>query len=362
MPLSPPKHHYIFLYILLSFFFICCKKKTNQPGQFSFNDFKKQQSLTGSPQQLENLHLGTDLTVIPEKDLLLVIDVRNDSSYVNAYRLKTLKFIKAFVKKGVGPNEQLDCNKLQYDKAAKYLYAVDRSKGKIFQYAIDDIIDPKKAVFPKSDLTLDNKGLSKPLLLSNGNFADYSIPKPNQSPFVFSFYSADGTPLFKRGHFPTLEENYSSSEIRTAFEGQFFSSKDGKHIVLSYFNGDYIDIYDSIGKLQHRVHGPEIFEPAVSTTSKYGGKMIINNEGSHFAYASPKISGDSVLVLYQGKGAPEGAYHEDKLLLFNQKLQPEVLYNLIQPIFLFDVDWRTKTLYALTHQVKGSNLIVIKLP
>jgi len=361
MSLSPFKRHYIFLCIL-SLVFNSCRKKTNQPGQFSFEDFKKQQSLTGSPRHLENLHFGTDLTVIPEKDLLLIIDLRNDSSYVNAYNLKTLKFIKAFVKKGVGPNEQLDCNKLQYDKAAKYLYAVDRSKSKIFQYAIDDIIDPKKAVFPKWDLTLDNKGLSKPLLLSNGNFVDYSIPKPNQPPSVFSFYRADGTPLFKRGHFPSIEENYSPSEIRTAFEGQFFSSKDGKHIVLSYFNGDYIDVYDSIGNLQHRVHGPELFEPAVSTTSKYGGKMIINNEGSHFAYASPKINGDSVLVLYQGKGAPEGAYHENKLLLFNQKLRPEVLYNLTQPIFLFDVDWRTKTLYALTHQVKDSNLIIVKLP
>lgn len=363
MTISLSKYPYIYATIfILSLFFSSCKKKTNQPGQFSFANFKKEQSLTGRATHLENLHLGTDLTVIPEKNLLLIIDLNSDSSYVNAYDLKTFKFIKGFIKKGVGPNEQLDCNKLQYDNSAEYLYAVDRSKGKIFKYAIDDIIDPTKNVFPKSDLTLDNIGLSKPLLLSTGNFVDFSIPGPKQPISVFSFYSADGAPLFKRGRFPLSGNEYNPSEIRTAFEGQFFSSKDGKHIVLSCFNTDYIDIYDSVGNLQHRAHGPELFEPAVRTLPKFGGKMIVNDEGSSFAYASPKMDGDSVLVLYQGKGAPAGSYHENKLLLFDQQLQPEILYNLTQPIFLFDIDWKTKTLYALTHKVKGSNLIVIKLP
>ena len=348
--------------LMFCLFFSSCKKKTNQPGQFSFSDFKKEQGLTGRPIQLTNLHLGTDLTIIPEKNLILIIDLGEDSAHVKAYDLRTFKFIKAFIKKGVGLNEQLDCNKLQYDNAAKYLYAVDRSKGKIFQYNIDDILDPKKLVFPKADLTLDNHGLFKPLLLPTGNFVDYSVPVAKQPLSVFSFYGPDGTPLFKRGKFPKIEQDYNPTEVKTAFEGQFFISKDGKHIVLSCFNADYIDIYDSVGNLQHRAHGPELFEPVVSTMAKFGGKMIVNDEGSHFAYASPKMTGDSLLVLYQGKDVPAGPYHEKKLLLFNQKLQPKVLYNLTQPIFLFDIDWKTKTLYALTHKVKGSNLIVTKLP
>jgi hypothetical protein len=349
------------LFFILNLAFISCKKKANGPGQFNVNDFKKVQELNGRPLSLAKLHRGMDLTIIPEKKLLLIIDV-DDSDYVKAYDLSTFKFIKSFIKKGSGPNEQIDCHKLQYDNKGQYLFAVDRGKNKIFIYSIGDILDPTKAVSPKSDIMLNNNALFKPLLLPSGKFVDLSVPKTKQKSPIFNFYNADGDSLYQKGRFPSLEQDYNPMELRTAFEGQFFSSADGGHIVLSYYNSDYIDVYDSLGNLQHRVHGPDIFDPAVRTMSKFGGKMIINDQGSHFAYTSPKMKDDSLLVLYQGLDGPVGPYHENKLFLFNQKLEPKVLFKLTQPIFLFDIDWKTKTLYALSHQVKGSNLIVIKLP
>jgi len=301
----------------------------------------------------------TVIYLLPQKNLLFVIDI-NDTTYVKVYNLKTYEFIRTFIKKGAGPNQQLDCHKLAFDKDLKYLYTTDLNKQKIFVYSLDDILNPSVAVVPVNDITLENHYLNRPLLLSNGKIVDYSNAKPGGKKSVFSFYSADGKFLSENGTFPQSETKYNREEQLTAYAGWVARSSDGNKIVISYFNTDCIDLYDTLGNLQRRIHGPDFFEPKVKTVTHFSGLAyaIVNDKDSHFAYSSAQMNNNELFVLYQGKDASKDlGYHKNTLFSFDNQLKPQTYFTLTQPIFAFDVDWDNHTLYGLTHQF-NDNFIV----
>lgn len=350
--------------VLLPVIFIIagCNKHVKTSQQFDFGDFKSQTDLAGQLGKLEHTKQPMDICVIAEKNLLLVIDVQ-DTTYIKAYNLKTYQFIKAFVKKGPGVNEQLDCHKLQYDTNYKYLYATDLDKQKIYGYSLDDILNPSAVALPVFDISLEDHNLYRPTVVSGDKFVDYSSYKPNEKPSLFSFFNGEGKLLFKKGSFPNTGKKYSPDILKQAFEGWFTVSHDKRNIILTYFNTDYIDLYDTLGNLKKRVQGPEFFEPMVKSVKRFGGTMVVPDQNERFAYSSPRMNDDKLYVLYQGKEVlEEGGYHENKLLSFNNQLIPQVYFRLTQPIFAFDMDWSNKLLYGLTHKFQDNYIVKIKMP
>ena len=84
------------------------------PFQFYKEDFKLNKNLKGSPYKLANINFPTGICVIPEKNLLLVTDLHSNE-LIKVYELNSLKYIKSFMQKGVGPNQQVTSFTLQFD-------------------------------------------------------------------------------------------------------------------------------------------------------------------------------------------------------------------------------------------------------
>lgn len=346
--------------LLILFMFIGCETARKTP-EFSLSDFIDNVNLKGDLGRLENAKMPMGICVIAEKNLLLIIDV-DDSTYIKAYNLQNYQLIKSFAKKGSGPNDQMDCQKLQYSNDLKYLYAIDRIKQKIFLYDLNDITNPSKNVLPISDVTLEDHQLYSPVILNDGRFVDYSS-QSKEKDSLFSLFNPEGELISKKGSFPEIEKQYTPQELKVAFLGWFTKSKDGKHIILSYLNTDYLDLYDEIGNLKKRLHGPDIFDPEVKSVTHLQGKMVIPDSKAYFAYSSARMNGNEVYALYEGKNILEaGGYHKVRLFSFDANLKPQISYRLAQPIFAFDIDWSTHTLYGLTHKFNGKNIIKIKIP
>lgn len=339
-----------------------CNRQQKDKFQFSSGKFINELKLSGSFVNTDQTNMPMGICVFAEKNLLLLIDI-HDSFLVKAYDLKTMRFIKAFARKGAGPNEQLDCHKLQYSADLKHVFAVDRIKQKIFIYKTQDILDPMKTVFPADEIVLYEHQIYNPSILSDGSIVDYTSPEKNKKPTVFSFYDPNGSFLFNKGAFPLIKTKYSDAELNTAFLGWYTPSKDGENIILSYLNTDFLDLYSKNGNLLKRIQGPDFFDPAVKSVTKFKGTMIVPNDNAYHAYSSARMDKDEVYVLYEGKNIiEEGGYHKNLLFLFNKQLKPQTLFDLEQPIFAFDIDWKTRVLYGLTHNFKKKNLLKIKLP
>lgn len=351
----------ITIFCCLLGFLMACHSPVRQ-YEFTTGKFKKDTVLSGTPVKQENLKMPMGICVFAEKNLLLIIDVQ-DSMLVKAYDLKSLKFIKSFIKKGPGPNQQLDCHKVQYSADFKHIYAVDRIKQKIYAYNADDISAPGAAVFPESDIMLEHHQIYNPSVLADGSIVDYSSYKADEKSSVFSFYNSYGNLLYKKGDFPKIRTAYGPQEQNAAFLGWFTPFKNGNNIILAYLNTDVLDLYNNQGVLLKRVQGPDYFEPAVKSVKHFNGTMVIPDEKAFHAYSSARAKDNQVYVLYEGKEVLEqGGYHKKLLFNFNSNLEPESLFLLDQPIFAFDIDWSRKELYGLTHQYKDKNLIRIKLP
>lgn len=72
-----------------------------------------------------------------------------------------------------------------------------------------------------------------------------------------------------------------------------------------------------------------------------------------------KINDYNVFVLYDGRDARRQNYHLQTLYRFDEKLIPTAKYTLSTPIFSFDIDWKRKIIYGLSHE-KGSHIILFK--
>ena len=303
-----------------------------------------------------------DLCVIPERNLLLIIDNR-DINYVKVYNLTTYQFIKSFVAIGTGPNEQLACARLQYDQAAKNLYAIDLEKRKIFIYSIDSICVPSASKLPIADIAIDANDIYRPVLLNSGKWVDFGNIKKDSKPYLLSFYDKNGKQLFQKGTYPHTKADYTTDELCAASVCGYTRSADGDHIILNYYNTDYIDLYDTLGNLEKRVQGPDIFESKMKTISRFRETIVVPDKGSRYAYASsPRMNANTIYTLYKGRKMSVKGYHTQTVLSFDGQLKPQTIFNLSQPIFAFDMDWHNKTLYALTHEFKDNYLVKFKMP
>jgi len=353
---------YLGIFILLLASLFSCMSSTREKYRFSTGNFSKELSLSGQPIAPGHLKMPMGLCVFAERDLLLIIDVQ-DNMLVKAYRLRDNKFIKSFIIKGAGPNEQLDCHKIQYSGDLKFVYAIDQVKQKIFSYSTEDILAPGKTVFPVGDVVLSDHQLYNAAILPNGNIVDYSNPREGKKQKVFSFYNREGNLLFNIGDFPKTGTTYRPKELTDAFLGWFTASRDGRHIVLCYLNTDFLDLYDANGMLIKRAQGPEYFDPGVKTVTHFKGTMVVPNAKAYHAYSSARVNNGKVYALYEGKDVlEEGGYHKKLLFSFDENLRPQTLFHLSQPIFAFDIDWGSNTLYGLTHHQDNNYLIKIKLP
>ena len=323
---------------------------------FTFSDFKDNKELIGEELHVDNLLYPGYLEVIPEENLLIALEMEG-AFFGKVYTLDSLHFITQFIEKGKGPDAQLSTSSIQYVKEERVLYVGDVLKRQLYAYAVDSILSGLHPIRPIKVVDFHNEPIMKPIVLKGQRYVDLYSSFNTDSIASMGFYDLDGTLKEIAGTYPNDVSDFNPPEWLNVFMSGLNTSADGDKILLNYYFTDYLDMYGADGKLEKRVHGPDGFEPIfkrIKVGERFGN--VQDKEKAKRGYAGVAHMSDSVLVLYNGGSVKEGDYHVEKMLSFDENLVPSIIYQLDKPIFYFDVDWSTNTIYGLTH--KGENNIV----
>jgi hypothetical protein len=330
------------------------KKAVGDHVTFGMKDFKTTTDLKGEVLRVDSLVVPSRICVIPEYNLLIVAD-KGTNFLAKAYTLDSLKLIKYFVKKGEGPNEQLSIFHLQYDPLAKCLNVSDFYKRRIFNYAIDSIISSSITTLPINNINFREMTLNKPVFISANKILDLRDNSQGDSIGVFNFYNDSGAITGITGKYPPIEKQYEKHQLWDVFAAGLNKSTDGSTIIVNYFNTDYLELYDTTGRLVKRVQGPDISYPDYRSQSVAGGGVITQpSKKQRNAYCGLAKMQNNILVLYNGNPVGEGDDYSTMLFQFSNHLTPETFYKLDIPVFLFDVDWTSRTVYGLTREKEGA--------
>lgn len=342
-----------------------CKNVSEEKSlkTFSRADFLFDKRLKGINFTLDSIEKPVNITVIPERNILIVLNATEQPFLAAVYSLDSIKFIRSFIARGPLDDEQLIAYSLRYLSGSKYVYVSDIVKSRIFGYAIDSILKRTAKCTPVSISRLRNKDLS-PLQLTrpviSQNFKGFIDINSNHVETVsdpFCFFDSSGKLLRSAGTYPHHDESYKPYLLSNIFDGAINLSGNNK-LIYTYFNTDVIDVYDSTGILLNRIHGPDKFWPKFKIRKVGKGEMVIPDKMAKSAYmAQSRMNNKSLFALYSGLEIRQNNYHCVELFELSDKLIPQIRYTLDQPIFDFDINWTTKTIYGLSHQ--GGNKIII---
>lgn len=340
----------VFNYFMLvtSIVFYSCSGRELDEGHSVFRRPEvKFKDLAGQLIPIDSIKKPEEILVIPEKNLLVIRDV--GPYLAKAFSLDDLSFKKSFIKQGEGPDEQLISFSLQYVQGQNVLYSSDPYKKMVFSYPVDSVTMGQPEVSPNKVIKIKTDYLVKPVFVNDKIIS--TRHNHDDSVALLDFFDQEGNLLSSNGSFPENFKEYDPQNLVMVTQVTINASQDGKYLVASYSSTDIIDLLDAEGNLIKRIQGPDLFETKYNLQELDGGATIFSPEkGSKTAYsATAKMGNDAVYILYKGIYEDPNDYHAGTLFHFNQELELENAYALEIPIFDFDIDWTTNTIYGLTH-------------
>jgi|GEM_PF-3176737 len=347
--------------LVLSGIMFSCNPAQKEKGVRIFvdKDFKRHEHLHGEVIALQRAIKPSDICVIPDKDLLLLVDM-NGEYFMQAYQLSTMKYITSFAKKGNDPGQLLSCQ-LQYDDRTNILYITDFYNKKIYSFGVDSITSKNENITPISSVTIQTKVVDYPLVISKNKIVDFCDNFKSPKIGVFSFYNGKGDFLQTKGSFPLIQKDYDQTELNQVFTGKTSLSSNRDKILYNYYFTDFIDIYDTTGTLIKRAHGPDGFDPDLKSVHTMGAVSTGPTKKAVHGYTGKvRMKDNSLYVLYDGKPVSIEDYHTNKLFNFNDALVPQTAYELDAGIFGFDIDWSKNIIYGLSHKM-GNSIIKYKI-
>lgn len=357
------KSIYLIIITFYSIFFIvsCGEKDYSSKNEINFekNDFKNLKTLEGKKIEIEKLFKPVYIQIIPKQNLLIAIEMDGDF-FGKVFSLDSLNYIKSFIEKGKGPDAQLSTSTIQYSEEKNLLYVADIYKRQLFAYNVDSLNNNKSTSKPSEIIDFNNLEIMKPIVVGSEKIVDLYPSYLKDSVSSLGFYDPQGNFLFSSGSYPLKSKEYEPFELLSVFVSGITLSNDEDKVLLNYYFTDYIDVFDKDGNLEKRIKGPDNFEAEFQGRTVGEGRSVVPTKKARRGYASNAKMNDSTLVLYNGNLVKDSDYHADKLFLFDKAFQPQTLFTLSQPIFTFDIDWATGTLYGLSHKDE-KNLIKYKL-
>jgi hypothetical protein len=304
------------------------------------------------------------LKFLPAQNILVVSDP--DSGYLaKVYSLvsndssRALKFMKSFIRKGEGRGELVSISNLDYNSTSKTLNVTDGYKKQVFIYPLDSIISPSSEAAPTATIYLRASAVYHPLSLNN-EFVDLRSNSNKDAVAVLNFYDSMGDLKSFGGSFPIEDARYKPVELRTVFSSFLARSAEGDRIYNGYFYMDFLESFDSKGKLLNRTHGPDRLLPSFQKTSYAKYYAMTPSKNSRLGYRKLVSCNHSLYALYDGRPTSSEDYHVKRIFAFDSNLNPTIDFHLDIGIFDFEIDSDTNLIYALTHQEKGK-IVLFKL-
>lgn len=351
----------IILFLLLVFLASCKLDNSDHIIHFSLHDFASTKELHGKTIQLSEVQKPYNLKVIPNYNILILLDAISSEYWGRVYSLDSMKLLKKLWKYGSGPNEFIVANNLRYNIGETFISVTDPVKKIIYQYSLDSILQSNDVVpsynINLKDLKENKNNLHRPLLLDSC-IIDQRNYHPDSNKGLINVYSKTGKELFHFGEVPNTLGNYENKEVNQIFAAGMNTFGNMNFLVLDYFNTDLIDVYDLKGNLLKRMMGPDRNLPEFHKRKLGNEFMSVPSSSSHYGYTSTaKITFDKIFLLYNGSLQKSGNYHAKKLFSFTKDLIPVTNYSLDIPIFDFDIDLKHKKIYGLSHEISPKVVI-----
>lgn len=237
--------HFPSIVFLLLAFTSCTEKKYNGVIEtFSRRDFKESRSLIGIKRDLVGIFRPLRIKVIPEANLLIVLEGQANDYFASVFTLDSIKFKQRLIKNGYGKGEQLSPMALQYMPSEKRLYVFDHLLQSFFYYSIDSLMRGTDGrangviMSTKNQLksTIYSRMFLNPILLDHHHsVVSVGTNLENDSLHLLDLY--DSTFQFRsaKGQYPLLKDTFPSFAYREVFFGSI-SLPAPDRIVYSYYN------------------------------------------------------------------------------------------------------------------------------
>ena len=328
--------------LLLGFILFSCSKNDRYENSYTFRyeDFKAEKRLTGSV-------LGGDTLVMKPSEIqiydhYLITLERGEEKFFQIFDLNASRKIGERIMKGQGPDDMvmpyLCCDE------SEYIAICDMSTSTVYKYDIEEFVDNITPV-PLERIKLENQVYNSVVRLN-----DYVIGDSYNFQYQLSVFDVLGKKINEIIEYPASSITYSDVEKKDAYYMNL--GTDGKErIVLCYCLTDLIEIYDTNGVLQNRIHGPQQF---FSHFEQHLTKDIIASfpvKGmNRDAYFSPKSVGDDFFVMYNGRYVDEEDHSSscNQLFSFSWNGEPKEIYFLDRDILSYTVDKKNRKIYAIS--------------
>ena len=271
------------------------------------------------------------------------------------------KYIRSFIKKGKEDGEQLSTSNIQYYNKGEIIYVSDIYKRQLFSYSVDSLRCAQCSATPIDIIDFDSREIFKPVVLVDEKIVDLHSNYGADSIKSLSLFDLKGNSINEFGDYPIYSNvagNYEADQLINTYMSGLNTSEDYSKIMLNYLYADFIDIYDDKANLIKRLEGPGDIIPRFRTVNIRGGKAAIPRRSTGRSYTGNMLMNEFLLVLYNGSIVDENDYHASKLFRFDSSFLPHTIYHLDYPIFTFDIDWTSKTIYGLAHDAPDGYSIV----
>lgn len=321
--------------------------KYSDSTSLEWNDFPAVYPVHGTEVKLDEELLRPSRCYFTDQKLILKDD--SEDYLLHFYEVNHFRKAGSYFTFGNGPDEYLWINNVWTDDSS--LWVSDLRKSTVHRYKRSDFI---KNIAPSELMAEKVVRLQDPYssLVSLPDSSFLTLAGDIRKKRI-SHYDKNGIFLETAGEFPTWQEELSPFELLEGFRANLVLSPDKKSVFLFYMQTDLIEQYDLQGELLKRLHGPEMFFPAVKQMSHGTNVHVSSVAGkSRDAYFSPLATGDKIYVLYSGEyfNPEKMNYLKKHLFVFDKAGKPICRYELDQPIFSFTIDEQNQILYGISDQ------------
>jgi hypothetical protein len=307
-----------------------------------FEDFESIQSLSGTIVEFDDIILKPNRLAICDT-VLITID--NNGTYLfNLYNMNSRKKIGERVSMGQGPNEMID----------PFFVRVNENDISFFDMATSTIVEYSTADFineinpePLRKITLTEKVFGETSSINQGFVCSTYDPS-----HLFMEFGKKGEKLGAFGDYPACDIEYTDYEKIEAFRFSFTTNRTNK-VFVCYNWTDLLEIYNTNGTLEKRIHGPEHFYAHFKEFHDGNYTSAAHEKGKNRdAYFSPVNVGDEVFVLFSGKYLDEEGYNilAETILIFDWEGNPKQVLSLDKGVFAITVDKANKKIYGISDQ------------
>ncbi|KAF0147909.1 MAG: hypothetical protein FD143_2992 [Ignavibacteria bacterium] len=318
---------------------------------YLLTDRSRAKYFTGTELKATNLELSDSLglptNIAYINKALFIIDaspISNDNQ-VKVYDPYINKYITSFGKNGSGPGEYTGLWSISQkvnDENILVLYDLVESRITMLQInnlnnvKIDTMITLKEGTPLSPVVVNDSTIFSNGGSLKKGRYAEYDF-NGNLKEYVGELLPG------KRTEVPVpIHQEASIGKLKV--------SPDGKHIVLTSLNSDYIDIYNNIGSLVRRIEGPKKLNPQYNIKIIDGKpKLTYANTKTILCYIDATLTNNRIFALFSGEEL-HGATGGSIIHVFDMKGDFVKTYTVKEKLGGICIDHQNKRLYALQNE------------